>query len=905
MAAILVSKIQSTRGEAMKRFLEKYLKIYAHESHRFLWMASIFFAIFLVTAVFRNYVDTAFLKRYGPQYIPQMLVINAVLTFVIFAIADRLGRRFKDYSLLTGFLCLYAVASGVLYLMVTADISIAYPILYQLLHLLDAILLVYLWNIAGDLFDARRGKRIFPLITAAQVLGTTIGSFGTRPFTAYFGENPALLLFAAVSLLTAIFVGRTASRLVGKTAPKGRTTTTTGRKVSLTEVPALMRQYPILRYLVITGLIPNILLPIFLYQFNVIADKSFASEQSLIAFLSVFRGMTTMTTFVLLFFMGRLYSSMGLTNASLVHPFNFTLLFGSLLPFFNIYVAAYGQFSAILIQRAISGPVNKVLFNIVPGELMAWSRTFIRGTVVKVGMLAGALMMIFLKPVVSAQLLAVPALVLAVYWVVETLFFRKHYKRILKQVIVEKQIDFDEIEAVRSFDSGGAAMEMGPVEVEDRAYEQGLEETRKIPTLAPDVALKLLDDENPVTRAEAASSFVLSKDIRAVRKLIRGLADPDDDVRKAAIDALMSFREAILPFLEVSLLEASPRAKQGILEVIRVSGLKEFEMIPFVGKELARAYGNLVAIRSLQRLEQGQSVTMLKSHLEEINDEILSLIFYALWVYHADMRLLYQALRSETASIAVELLESSVHKDMAAFLVPLIDDIPLDEKIGAGRSLFPLMRNDSTERVITLLAQDEDTVTRMLAMYVVGEQLPSYTFIPVLESGLEDGSRDVRDIAHYAMNRITNEVAEMAEVPDIIERINKLREFGIFEGMGIRELHAIASVISVEGFHPGDIMIKEGEDNTSIYLVVAGKITIYDGFGTEQQREKVTIGEGSFLGELSLFSRMPPNATCVAAEPTEAYVLRHYQFQEIMRVYPQIGINLCKFFTTKLRQTAY
>ena len=82
-------------------------------------------------------------------------------------------------------------------------------------------------------------------------------------------------------------------------------------------------------------------------------------------------------------------------------------------------------------------------------------------------------------------------------------------------------------------------------------------------------------------------------------------------------------------------------------------------------------------------------------------------------------------------------------------------------------------------------------------------------------------------------------------------------------------------------------------------------MTIFEGYGSENQKEKVTIGEGSFLGELSLFTRLPPNATCAAAAPTEAYVLRHHQFQEIMRFYPQIGINLCRFFTTKLRQMSY
>ena len=58
------------------------------------------------------------------------------------------------------------------------------------------------------------------------------------------------------------------------------------------------------------------LLPIFSYQFSVIANNSFASEQALITFLSVFRGSTTLVTFVILFFVGRLYSRMGLPNAS-------------------------------------------------------------------------------------------------------------------------------------------------------------------------------------------------------------------------------------------------------------------------------------------------------------------------------------------------------------------------------------------------------------------------------------------------------------------------------------------------------------------------------------------------------------------------------------------------------------
>ena len=886
----------------MNKFLEKYLKIYPHEVSKFVWTSGIFFAIFLGFAFFRNYVDASFLKRYGPQYIPYMLVINALLTFVLFGISNRLSHLFLDYSILSWLLLICGVSVIILFVMVKADISLAYPILYQILNLLDSILLVYLWNIAGDLFDARQGKRLFPYVTACQVLASTIGSFGTGPLTALVGQDPILILFGGVSFGVGIFMLVSGRKFFGKLKPKSSTQKTQTKKIS--EVPGLIARYPIVRYLIITGLIPNILLPIFSYQFSVIATHTFASEQTLITFLSVFRGMTTSITFVLLFFMGRVYQSMGLTNASLVQPINFTALFGSLFFFFNIYVAAYGQFTSLLIQRAVAGPINKIFFNVIPSDLMAWSRTFIRGTVLKVGMLTGSLIMIILKPVMNAEDFSSIAFVLAVYWVYETLLFRKRYTKTLKQVIVEKEIDFDQIESVRAMDSGGSAIaQLGPLEIEERPtkIDPGLLQIAA-PNIDPDTALRLLNDENASTRAEAALSFVCSLDVRAVGRLVELLGDMEEEPRKSAIEALMAYKGEILPFLEVSLLNAPIRTKQGILEVIRLSGLKNFEMVPFLGQELLLAYSNLVSIHVLNSMPDSPSVNMLKEYLEELNDEILSLIFYALWVYHADMRLMYQALQSETASIAVELVENSIERETVPYLIPLIEDIPLHEKIDKGRKLFPLIRNETPERILTFLANSDDAVTRILALYVIGDSQASKLYMPTIEFHRNDTNEDVLQVVDYALKRVNNEVAEM---PDVIERINQLKQFSIFEGMGVRELHAIASVVNIEIFSSGDVMIRENDENSSIYMVVEGKIGIYKDYGTPEQLEKVILAPGSFVGELSLFTKQTANATCVAVGSTQAYVLRHSQFQGIMRIYPQIGINLCRFFTLKLRQLSY
>jgi hypothetical protein len=474
-------------------------------------------------------------------------------------------------------------------------------------------------------------------------------------------------------------------------------------------------------------------------------------------------------------------------------------------------------------------------------------------------------------------------------------------------VITEKQIDFDQIESVRAFD-GGAVTELAPGSLDNLEQDIAMGSPTVRVKMDPDAALQLLGDPNASLRADAALSFVESKDIRSVIKLICLLQDPDDEVRKNSIESLTVFGNEILPFLEVSLVEAPPRTKQGILEVIRLSGVKDFDIVPFLGKELEQAYGNLLAHYRLETLREdgadsrSDGVEMLRAHLLERNEEALSLIFYALWVYHADMRLMYQALRSESASLAIELIETSIQKDLGPYLIPLIEDVPVQEKIDKGRKLFPLIRNDTPERLLTRLAHSDDTLTCILALYVIGQRKLGNSFVPIVESRINDSDPEIVEAAAYALETLRGEVAPM---PDSIVKINTLGSFGIFEGMGVRELHAIASIMNIEQFEPGDVMIREGEQNSSIYLIVSGRVTVYGNYGLEDQKEKVTLGEGAFLGELSLFTRMAPNATCVAADTTVAYVLRHHQFQEIMKIYPQIGINLCRFFTMKLRMVSY
>jgi hypothetical protein len=877
----------------MKKLLQKKLRIYDDEFSGFIRLSLLFLVLFFVMGLFRNYVDTTFLKRYDVEKIPLMLVINGFLTYLVLEAMTRFGRTVPDSRMLAAFLAGSSILTGGLIFAVRAGMSFPYLILFQLLNITDTVLLVYLWNIAGDLFDSRQGKRLFPLITLSQVLGTTIGNFSTNRIIHFFGIDFILVVFCFLGFAIALSLSRTKRISLGKTAaPSFR-----GKDSSVkpAAIPSLMKRYPIIRYLIVLGLIPNLLLPIFTYQFSVIADGAFSSEQSLASFFGYFRGSMTLAVFVMLLFMGRFYSKVGMANSTLIQPVNFAAIFGSLALSFNIYTAAIGQCTIRLIQQTITGPASKILFGFVPGEVAAWSRVFVRGTVVKIGVVLGSLLTLSLQSIAPQKLLSIIAFSIALYWLIETLLFRKRYKSNLKQVLLEERVDFDKMEA--SWAGAGilypTAVPAGDKEARPKAAEP---HANQLPEIDPETALRMLDDADELTRAKAAASFANNRDPRALSRLIELLEDREL-VRRAAVDTLTHYGELIFPLLESMLMGSAQRTQQSILEILRLSGQKDPDFSAFFNHYLLEAYNNLVALKALTPAGGSSSVQMLKQHIEEENKQILSILFHALWVNHSDMRLIYEALHSSDLSIAVEMAEHTIGQEFAQYIVPLIDGIPLEIRIEHGRKVLPLLQQESVERILLHMLRRNDPLTKMLAAYTLGEYSPNLFLLPVLQPLLKDTDPRIRQVADYALSRCRKKESPM---PVAIELINTLREFILFDGMGIRELQAIAAIAARERYKPGEIIMREGESNLCLFLLLEGRIDSYRDYAGAQKIYLKSYGPRSFFGEVRLFTELPCEETYIAAEPAEVFTLSKYHFQEIMKIYPQISYNLCLFFALRL-----
>ena len=62
----------------MRAKLLGFLKLYEEEVSLLLWTAALLFVIRSSGIILNNYAETAFLKRYGVEYLPIVNMINAI-----------------------------------------------------------------------------------------------------------------------------------------------------------------------------------------------------------------------------------------------------------------------------------------------------------------------------------------------------------------------------------------------------------------------------------------------------------------------------------------------------------------------------------------------------------------------------------------------------------------------------------------------------------------------------------------------------------------------------------------------------------------------------------------------------------------------------------------------------------
>jgi hypothetical protein len=433
----------------MLKILSKWLNIYPDEKELFLWSAVLLFLIRTSSILFNNFAETAFLKRFGVEYLPIVYIVNSISAFVIMGFLAGIMVRVPANRLLKILFLFCGISVGGLYFVIPLGFDLLYPLLFLMKTQYEVLLALVFYNLLNDLFNTRQSKRLFPLITAGGVLGSIIGSFGTPFLVKVIPLDNLMLAYFVTTFLGAVAVIRMGTRfptlLLSDKGPKKRKSKSSIAQEFKKAIP-LMKESRLVKILIVLTLMPNVVIPILNYQFNYAIDQSFATEGRMIEFFGYFRGAMNVISLLILLFVGRVYGRWGLPVALLFHPINYLFVFTAFLLRFDLFSAMYARLSTNVLRTTMNAPATNILMGLFPESYRNVIRPFLRGTVVRIGVLMGAGFIMLSEELVHPRYLSLVAMIFVGGWIVTTFLLKRGYSKILLDLISRNMLDLRSLE---------------------------------------------------------------------------------------------------------------------------------------------------------------------------------------------------------------------------------------------------------------------------------------------------------------------------------------------------------------------------------------------------------------------------------------------------------------------------
>ena len=115
-------------------------------------------------------------------------------------------------------------------------------------------------------------------------------------------------------------------------------------------------------------------------------------------------------------------------------------------------------------------------------------------------------------------------------------------------------------------------------------------------------------------------------------------------------------------------------------------------------------------------------------------------------------------------------------------------------------------------------------------------------------------------------------------------------------------LQAIAASGVVRQFPKNTVLINEGDQNDSLYIILTGKVKV---FASNRAGKEVVIdfhGPGEYVGEMML-DGLPRSASVITVLPTTAAVVNRAHFREFILAHPDFALHLIEKLIERVRRT--
>jgi CRP/FNR family transcriptional regulator, cyclic AMP receptor protein len=135
------------------------------------------------------------------------------------------------------------------------------------------------------------------------------------------------------------------------------------------------------------------------------------------------------------------------------------------------------------------------------------------------------------------------------------------------------------------------------------------------------------------------------------------------------------------------------------------------------------------------------------------------------------------------------------------------------------------------------------------------------------------------------------------------ERANLLKSMRLFQSLSDNELFDLSPKVMLREFKKNHVILHEEDTNSFMYIIVHGKVKIYQ-IGNQGREMILSVhGAGEFFGEMSLIDGKTDPATVAAMEHSMIAIISRTDFYSLLHSQKKMLENLLELLCSRLRES--
>ena len=370
----------------------------------------------------------------------------------------------------------------------------------------------------------------------------------------------------------------------------------------------------------------------------------------------------------------------------------------------------------------------------------------------------------------------------------------------------------------------------------------------------------------------AATRALATRGRQSARVLARALDDPVEEVRVEAVTGLASMGAAGMRAARPSMASQRRSTVSAALSTVALVGGESSRQVleKTFRRSVRDAWTNRVS-RELVARHQNVPAHFLGIAFGDAADRSCWIAFQVLELLEdpAVVRSVSKALdypSSRGRADALEVLSNLGHRNAATLLALLLEEGSLADKLPtvAASLKLPTRADD----VIRRAARSSDPWLKLAASHLHFES-----------------TDDIPQEVH------------------IMESLLALRKVMLFSHLTLDQLGEIARFTTESEYLVGEVVVREGDLGSDLYVIVEGEARAFRNFSTADEVQLTTMSPSgvSYFGEIAILDSAPRSATVVATRDLRVLTLDGARFTEMITQSPAISFEIFKVLTGRLR----